>query len=53
MNFQLTTLDPRGHARRPPPSVIDQLRTLNGTLKLGHLLCRSRQPDFLLEILHT
>ena len=49
---QLTSLDPRGPARRPPPAVIEQLRTLNGSLRLGHLLCRSRQPDFLLEILH-
>lgn len=50
--LQLTSLDPRGPARRPPPAVIDQLRNLNGTLRLGHLLCRSRSPDFLLEILH-
>lgn len=49
---QLTSLDPRGPARRPPLGVIEQLRTLNGSLRLGHLLCRSRQPDFLLEILH-
>ncbi|XP_045031439.1 integrator complex subunit 1 [Daphnia magna] len=49
---QLTSLDPRGPTRRPPPAVIEQLRTLNTTLRLGHLLCRSRQPDFLLEILH-
>jgi len=49
---QLTSLDPRGPMRRPPPGVIEQLRQLNGTLRLGHLLCRSRSPDFLLEILH-
>ncbi|XP_046459896.1 integrator complex subunit 1-like [Daphnia pulex] len=41
---QLTSLDPRGSTRRPPPAVIEQLRTLNATL----LLCRSRQPNFLL-----
>jgi integrator complex subunit 1 len=49
---QLTSFDPRGPARRPPSSVIDQLRALNGSFKLGHLLCRSRQPDFLLDILY-
>ncbi|EFX66368.1 hypothetical protein DAPPUDRAFT_332240 [Daphnia pulex] len=49
--LQLTSLDPRGSTRRPPPAVIEQLRTLNATLRLGHLLCRSRQPEFLLEIL--
>ncbi|EFX76696.1 hypothetical protein DAPPUDRAFT_306111 [Daphnia pulex] len=46
---QLTSLDPRGSTRRPPPAVIEQLRTLNATLRLGHLLCRSRQPNFLLQ----
>lgn len=45
---QLTSLDPRGSTRQPPPAVIEQLRTLNATLRLGHLLCRSRQPNFLL-----
>lgn len=50
--MKLTSLDPRGPTRRPPPAAIEQLRSLNGALRLGHLLCRSRQPDFLLEILH-
>uniref|UniRef100_T1J830 Uncharacterized protein n=1 Tax=Strigamia maritima TaxID=126957 RepID=T1J830_STRMM len=48
---QLTTLDPGGVARRPPKQILDQLTNLNESLKLGHLLCRSRNPDFLLEII--
>ncbi|XP_078609542.1 integrator complex subunit 1-like isoform X2 [Branchiostoma floridae x Branchiostoma japonicum] len=48
---QLISMDPSGIARRPPPSVLQQLRSLNKTLKLGHLLCRCRAPDFLLDII--
>lgn len=29
---QLASLDPRGATRRPPPSVVDQLRQLHDTL---------------------
>uniref|UniRef100_A0A8D3D451 Integrator complex subunit 1 n=1 Tax=Scophthalmus maximus TaxID=52904 RepID=A0A8D3D451_SCOMX len=29
----------------------EQLKTLNQSLRLGHLLCRSRNPDFLLNII--
>lgn len=45
-------MDPMGPARRPPKAVLDQLQTLNSQLKLGHLLCRSRKPDLLLDIIH-
>ena len=48
---KLITLDPLGPARKPPPAVLDQFRTLNSLLRLGHLLCQSRNPDFLLEII--
>ncbi|KAH6933153.1 hypothetical protein HPB50_012504 [Hyalomma asiaticum] len=48
---KLITMDPQGVTRRPPPQVLDQLKALNETLKLGHLLCRSRKPDFLLGII--
>ncbi|CAL8303109.1 unnamed protein product [Merluccius merluccius] len=48
---QLTTLDPQGPPRRPPPPVQEQIKTLNQSLRLGHLLCRSRNPDFLLNII--
>ena len=44
-------MDPHGPLRRPPASVLDQLKQMNSHYKLGHLLCRSRQPDFLLDIL--
>ncbi|KAJ8668061.1 hypothetical protein QAD02_009724 [Eretmocerus hayati] len=48
---QLITMDPAGIARRPPQLVLDQIQSLNTTHKLGHLLCRSRRPDFLLDII--
>ncbi|XP_041085544.1 integrator complex subunit 1-like isoform X1 [Polyodon spathula] len=48
---QLTSLDPQGPPRRPPPHVQEQVKSLNQSLRLGHLLCRSRSPDFLLNII--
>uniref|UniRef100_A0A8D0G6X8 Integrator complex subunit 1 n=1 Tax=Sphenodon punctatus TaxID=8508 RepID=A0A8D0G6X8_SPHPU len=48
---QLTSLDPQGPPRRPPPHVLEQVKSLNQSLHLGHLLCRSRHPDFLLNII--
>ncbi|XP_070617468.1 integrator complex subunit 1 isoform X2 [Erythrolamprus reginae] len=48
---QLTSLDPQGPPRRPPQPVLDQVKSLNQSLRLGHLLCRSRHPDFLLNII--
>ncbi|XP_048349441.1 integrator complex subunit 1 isoform X2 [Sphaerodactylus townsendi] len=48
---QLTSLDPQGPPRRPPQPVLDQVKSLNQSLRLGHLLCRSRNPDFLLNII--
>lgn len=44
-------MDPMGVARRPPKAVLEQLQTLNATHRLGHLLCRSRKPDLLLDII--
>ena len=44
-------LNPHGPLRRPPQPVLDQLKQLNTHYKIGHLLCRSRKPDFLLDIL--
>lgn len=41
----------RGLARKLPPSVIDLVKTVNRTLKLGQLLCQCRSPDFLLSII--
>uniref|UniRef100_A0A671TY99 Integrator complex subunit 1 n=1 Tax=Sparus aurata TaxID=8175 RepID=A0A671TY99_SPAAU len=40
-----------GPPRRPPPAVQEQVKSLNQSLRLGHLLCRSRNPDFLLNII--
>uniref|UniRef100_A0A3P9IDP2 Integrator complex subunit 1 n=1 Tax=Oryzias latipes TaxID=8090 RepID=A0A3P9IDP2_ORYLA len=48
---QLTSLDPQGPPRRPPPQIQEQVKSLNQSLRLGHLLCRSRNPDFLLNII--
>lgn len=48
---KLITFDPNGIARRPPPAIIEQLKQLNNTVRLGNLLCQSRNPDFLLEII--
>lgn len=45
------TMDPFGVPRRPSPNVLDQVQQLNATHKLGQLLCRSRNPDFLLDII--
>ena len=47
----ITSMDPHGPLRRPPAAVMEQLKVMNQHYKLGHLLCRSRKPDFLLEIL--
>ena len=41
----------RGPARKLPSSVIELIKTVNRTLKLGQLLCRCRSPDFLLSII--
>lgn len=48
---QLILLDPLGVARRPPQPVLEMFQNQNMTLKLGHLLCRSRKPDLLLDII--
>lgn len=48
---QLMGMDPIGPPRRPPTSILDQLRIVNTNLRIGHLLCRSRDPDFLLDII--
>lgn len=44
-------MDPMGTPRRPPKAVLEQLHSLNLTHRLGHLLCRSRKPDLLLDII--
>ncbi|CAH0555452.1 unnamed protein product [Brassicogethes aeneus] len=48
---QVMELRPQADARRPPQQVLDQLQVLNNTHRMGHLLCRSRHPDFLLDIM--
>lgn len=48
---QLITMDPSGAPRRPPQAVLDQLRTLNESHRMGHRLCRCRNPDFLVDII--
>lgn len=48
---QLILMCPMGVARKPPTVVLEMLQSQNATLKLGHLLCRSRKPDLLLDII--
>lgn len=48
---KLITFDPMGVARKPPSNILEQLKLFNTSFKLGHLLCQSRNPDFLLEII--
>ena len=40
-----------GHARRPTNETIQNIRKLNAEYKLGQLLCKSRNPDFLLALI--
>lgn len=48
---QLILMCPMGVARKPPAVVLEMLQNQNASLKLGHLLCRSRKPDLLLDII--
>ncbi len=48
---KLISFDSLGPARKPSQSVLEQFKNLNTHLRLGHLLCQSRNPDFLLEII--
>ncbi len=55
MNSTLITIlmkfDPNGPPRRPPNDLINNIRKLNAEYNLGQLLCKSRQPDFLLSLI--
>ena len=48
---QLITMDPAGPLRKPRQEFLDALQDVNQRFKIGHLLCRSRKFDFLLDIL--
>jgi integrator complex subunit 1 len=48
---QVMLFDPNGPPRRPPPDVVQSIKKLNSDYKLGQMLCKSRQPDFLLAII--
>ncbi|XP_060659679.1 integrator complex subunit 1 [Drosophila nasuta] len=48
---QLMLMDPMGTPRKVPNLVLEQLKYLNQTFKLGHLFCRCRKPDLLLDII--
>lgn len=50
---QLLSLDPSGPPRRPPQATIDHLKMLNKSLGLDYMFCKSRNPDFLLDIIHS
>jgi len=49
---QLISTDLKGPLRKPPQNVMTQLQQVNQMYKIGHLLCRSRNPEFLLDILN-
>ena len=42
-----------GPPRRPPQATIDHLKMLNKSLGLDYMFCKSRNPDFLLDIIHS
>lgn len=42
-----------GPPRRPPQETIDHLKMLNKSLGLDFMFCKSRNPDFLLDIIHS
>lgn len=48
---QLMRYDPTGPPRKPTSNVLENLALLNKTHNLGHLFCRSREPDFLMDII--
>eukprot|EP01103_Thecamoeba_quadrilineata_P004502 TRINITY_DN1423_c0_g1_i4.p1 TRINITY_DN1423_c0_g1~~TRINITY_DN1423_c0_g1_i4.p1 ORF type:complete len:1180 (-),score=244.91 TRINITY_DN1423_c0_g1_i4:530-4069(-) len=49
---QLMRFDNKGGPPRPPPpSVIKKLEQLDAEFRIGHNLCCSRDPDFLLDIM--
>ncbi|XP_033250500.1 integrator complex subunit 1-like [Drosophila miranda] len=48
---QLMLMAPLGAPRKVPSMVLDQMKFLNQTFKLGHLFCRCRKPDLLLDII--
>lgn len=48
---QVTTLDPLGTARCPPPNVMEMLVVLNRDIKIGQLLSDCRDPGFLDDVI--
>lgn len=48
---KLITLDPFSPARRPIVACLENFRLISQHLRLCHLLCQSRQPDFLSMII--
>eukprot|EP01135_Chromosphaera_perkinsii_P001389 Nk52_evm6s166 gene=Nk52_evmTU6s166 len=48
---QLIFFEPKGKARMMPSANVQFLKAQNEDLKLGYLLCISRSPDFVLDIM--
>ncbi|EGC28783.1 hypothetical protein DICPUDRAFT_100030 [Dictyostelium purpureum] len=49
--IEFILLDIKGPIRQPPDEIIEKLQKLENENHLGFVLCTSRQPDFLLEIM--
>ncbi len=48
---QVMKFDPCASVRQPSADTLQNLRKLNAEYKLGQLLCRSREPDYLLMLI--
>lgn len=46
-------LDAKGPARAPPPQVLEDISRLVNQYHLGIMLCKSRDPDFLSDLIQT
>ncbi|KAF6032449.1 INTS1 [Bugula neritina] len=48
---QLISMNASGPSRKPPAKIVEELKMLNSSLHLGHTLSKSRNPDFLLQVI--
>eukprot|EP01127_Copromyxa_protea_P006782 TRINITY_DN16769_c0_g1_i1.p1 TRINITY_DN16769_c0_g1~~TRINITY_DN16769_c0_g1_i1.p1 ORF type:complete len:1276 (+),score=282.23 TRINITY_DN16769_c0_g1_i1:272-3829(+) len=53
LSNKLLAADPNQPARIPPLSVVDELANLDKQYGFGRMLCYSRNPDFLMDMVRT